>query len=212
MAAFSRPLHFLSSADFDDSWFMFSMNIMFSEQRKVLPGTKKSPLSLALSPLLPAAFPPRRRAGRFMAAESPARILPPAEPEQNPQPRAKSPGRRSQRALLQRKLPPGSKTPLWVQAGTQLETKTTFPPCRGTGGLFCSAGVLASFRKKAARPFSPSFFSPCSQPDAQQLQFFFWPVPSPSSRWFFGGPRVLDGSRAAAVLCVTQVRCKGGWM
>lgn len=158
MAAFSWPLHFLSSADFDDSWFMFSMNIMFSEQRKVLPGTKKSPLSLALSPLLPAAFPPRRRAGRFMAAESPARILPPAEPEQNPQPRAKSPGRRSQRALPQRKLPPGSKTPLWVQAGTQLETKTTFPPCRGTGGLFCSAGGSGELQKKSSPALFPVVF------------------------------------------------------
>lgn len=158
MAAFSRPLHFLSSADFDDSWFMFSMNIMFSEQRKVLPGTKKSPLSLALSPLLPAAFPPRRRAGRFMAAESPARILPPAEPEQNSQPRAKSPGRRSQRALPQRKLPPGSKTPLWVQAGTQLETKTTFPPCRGTGGLFCSAGGSGELQKKSSPALFPVVF------------------------------------------------------
>lgn len=93
-----------------------------------------------------------------MAAESPARILPPAEPEQNSQPRAKSPGRRSQRALPQRKLPPGSKTPLWVQAGTQLETKTTFPPCRGTGGLFCSAGGSGELQKKSSPALFPVVF------------------------------------------------------
>lgn len=44
-------------------------------------------------------------------------------------------------------------------------------------GSSAAQGVLASFRKKAARPFSPSFFSPCSQPGAQQLQIFFLACP-----------------------------------
>jgi len=126
-----------------------------------------------------------------------------------------------------------------VQTSTQLENKSLFPTCEETGGLFCSSRCFRDLQKTHPwfpvafslrlpsdihqLPFFPShpssLLSRVLRFGADRLDTG-WRSVGPicssqqaavaSTRTFFGGPHVLGGSRAVALLCVTQVRCKGG--
>lgn len=60
---------------------------------------------------------------------------------------------------LQRKLPPGRKTALFVQTSTQLEEKTLFPTREETGGLFCSSEGFCDLQKTRLTLVPSCFFS-----------------------------------------------------